>query len=153
MHERHAAEQEAELVRLRDAGKDDSPLQGTVNKLVVILRDWVADLDRDALPAVRKGEEALRDEYKKGTQGFDTEGCVPRRVSLRFQTLQALAALWTCRAASTEEKVEQQQHDAGYAEKPSQEVFAHEVPPRSLLMQPLCASGASLSGSQARMPA
>lgn len=63
MHERHAAEQEAELARLRDAGKDDSSLQGTVNKVVVMVRDWVSDLDRDALPAVRKGEKSLRDKY------------------------------------------------------------------------------------------
>jgi Domain of unknown function (DUF2383) len=63
MHERHAAEQEAELVRLRDAGTDDSSLQGTVNKVVVMVRDWVSDLDRDALPAVRDGEKSLRDKY------------------------------------------------------------------------------------------
>jgi uncharacterized protein (TIGR02284 family) len=65
MHEQHAAEQSAELARLHDAGKDDSSLQGTVNKVVVILRDWLSDLDRDALPAVRKGEQSLRDEYDK----------------------------------------------------------------------------------------
>jgi Domain of unknown function (DUF2383) len=65
LHERHAAEQAAELVRLRDARKDDSSLQGTVNKVVVILRDWLSDLDRDVLPAVRDGEESLRDEYDK----------------------------------------------------------------------------------------
>jgi ferritin-like metal-binding protein YciE len=63
MHERHAAEQEAELVRLRDAATDDSSLQGTVNKVVVMVRDWVSDLDRDALPAVRDGEKSLRDKY------------------------------------------------------------------------------------------
>jgi uncharacterized protein (TIGR02284 family) len=65
MHQRHASEQGAELVRLRDAGKDDSSLQGTVNKVVVVLRDWLSNLDEDALPAVRKGEESLRDEYNK----------------------------------------------------------------------------------------
>ena len=65
MHEQHAAEQSAELEHLHDARKDDSSLQGTVNKVVVILRDWISDLDRDALPAVRKGEESLRDEYQK----------------------------------------------------------------------------------------
>lgn len=59
MHERHAAEQTAELVRLRDAGQDDTSIQGTVNKVVVILRDWVSELDRDVLPAVRRGEEAV----------------------------------------------------------------------------------------------
>lgn len=65
VHERHAAEQQAELTRLRDAGKDDSSLQGTVNKVVVMVRDWVSDLDRDALPAVRDGEKSLRDKYEK----------------------------------------------------------------------------------------
>lgn len=68
MHEKHAANQEAELERLRETGKDDSSLQGTVNKVVVILRDWLTDLDRDALPAVRDGEEALRNEYGKALQ-------------------------------------------------------------------------------------
>lgn len=68
MHERHAAEQKAELARLRDAGTDDSSLQGTVNKVVVMLRDWVSDLDRDALPAVRNGEKSLRDKYDKALQ-------------------------------------------------------------------------------------
>lgn len=65
MHQRHAAEQEAELARLRDAGKDDTSIQGTVNKVVIVLRDWLSNLDRDALPAVRSGEESLRDEYNK----------------------------------------------------------------------------------------
>ncbi len=68
LHERHAAEQEAELVRLRAAGTDDSSLQGTVNKVVVMVRDWVSDLDRDALPAVRDGEKSLRDKYDKALQ-------------------------------------------------------------------------------------
>lgn len=63
MHHRHASEQEAELARLREAGQDDTSLQGTLNKVVVMVRDWVADLDRDALPAVRQGEQALRDKY------------------------------------------------------------------------------------------
>lgn len=63
MHERHAAEQTAELSRLRENDEDDSSLQGTVNKVVVILRDWVSNLDRDVLPAVRDGEESLRKEY------------------------------------------------------------------------------------------
>jgi uncharacterized protein (TIGR02284 family) len=65
MHERHAAEQEAELANMRDPGKDDSSLQGTVNKVVVILRDWLTHLDRDVMPAVREGEESLRKEYDK----------------------------------------------------------------------------------------
>ncbi len=73
MHQRHASEQGAELARLRDAGKDDSSLQGTVNKVVVILRDWLSNLDRDALPAVRQGEEALRDEYKKALKDLQAQ--------------------------------------------------------------------------------
>lgn len=63
LHERHASEQAAELARLQEASDDDTSLQGSVNKAVVILRDWVSRLDRDALPAVRDGEESLRNEY------------------------------------------------------------------------------------------
>jgi Domain of unknown function (DUF2383) len=74
LHHRHATEQAAELVRLREAGKDDSSLQGTVNKVVVILRDWLSDLDRDVLPAVRQGEESLRDEYDKALQDVQVSG-------------------------------------------------------------------------------
>jgi uncharacterized protein (TIGR02284 family) len=68
MHEQHAAEQAASLVSLRDLGKDDSSLQGTVNKVVVILRDWLTNLDRDVMPAVREGEESLCKEYDKALQ-------------------------------------------------------------------------------------
>ena len=56
MHERHAAEQGGELARLREAGMGDSSVQGSVNKVVVILRDWLSAIDRDVLPAVRDGE-------------------------------------------------------------------------------------------------
>lgn len=70
LHERHAAEQLAELGRLREAGQDDSSFQGTVNKAVVIMRDWVSKLDRDVLPAVRDGEESLRDEYDKALKAL-----------------------------------------------------------------------------------
>lgn len=65
LHAAHATEQTAELTRAGRSGQDDSSLQGTLNKVVVILRDWVSDLDRDALPAVRDGEESLRNEYHK----------------------------------------------------------------------------------------
>lgn len=68
MHKGHASEQKAELVRRRDAGEDDSSLQGTVNKVVIILRDWLSNLDRDVLPAVRQGEESLLDEYRKALE-------------------------------------------------------------------------------------
>ena len=65
MHQRHAAEQESELVRLRDGRRDDSSLQGTLNKVVVILRDWLSHLDPEVLPAMRQGEESLLGEYDK----------------------------------------------------------------------------------------
>ena len=68
MHEHHAAEQAAALINLQEPGKDDSSLKGTVNKVVVILRDWVTNLDREVLPAVREGEEALCKEYDKALQ-------------------------------------------------------------------------------------
>lgn len=74
MHERHAAEQRAELARLREAGKGDTSVQGTVNKVVVILRDWLSDIDRDVLPAVRDGEESLRDEYVKALHDAEVSG-------------------------------------------------------------------------------
>ena len=74
MHERHAVEQAGQLVRMHDAGKDDLSLQGTVNKAVVILRDWLSNLDRDALPAVRDGEESLRKEYDKALRDKDVSG-------------------------------------------------------------------------------
>lgn len=65
MHERHTTELAVELDRMQAAYKDDTSLQGSVNRAVVILRDWVSNLDRDALPAVRDGEKSLRDEYDK----------------------------------------------------------------------------------------
>lgn len=74
LHERHAAEQAAELTRCREAHEDDTSLQGTVNKVVVILRDWVSDLDRDVLPAVRKGEQSLHDEYTESMRDPQVSG-------------------------------------------------------------------------------
>jgi hypothetical protein len=85
MHERHAAEQAAELVRARDAGKADSSLQGTVNKAVVIMRDWFSDLDRDVLPAVRDGEESLGKEYKKALADGDLANTPALAALLRQQ--------------------------------------------------------------------
>lgn len=74
MHERHAAEQGAELSRVREPGKGDTSVQGTVNKVVVILRDWLSNIDRDVLPAVRDGEESLRDEYVKALHDAEVSG-------------------------------------------------------------------------------
>jgi hypothetical protein len=68
MHEQHAAEQAAALISLREPGKDDSSLQGNVNKVVVILRDWLTNLDCEVLPVVREGEESLCKEYDKALQ-------------------------------------------------------------------------------------
>jgi hypothetical protein len=65
LHQRHASEQEAALTRLRENTEGDSSVQGTVNKVVVVVRDWLTDLDRDVLPAVREGEESLRKQYDK----------------------------------------------------------------------------------------
>jgi uncharacterized protein (TIGR02284 family) len=85
MHERHAAEQAAELARLRDPGKDDSSLQGSLNKVVVILRDWLSRLDLDALPAVREGEESLREEYEKALHDGEVSGNPSLAALLRSQ--------------------------------------------------------------------
>ena len=85
MHEQHAAEQAAELRRARDVAKDDSSLQGTVNKVVVVLRDWLSDLDRDVLPAVRKGEMSLRDEYDKAIEDGVATGDATASALLRKQ--------------------------------------------------------------------
>jgi len=72
LHQRHAEEQECELQSLGDSGNNDSSIQGTVNKATVILRDWFAGLDHDALSAVRQGEEALRDRYVKAMESSNT---------------------------------------------------------------------------------
>jgi len=85
MHQRHASEQEAELIRLRDAGKDDSSLQGTVNRVVVIMRDWLTNLDGDVLPAVRQGEESLRDEYTKALANLRSHQQAPVFALLKSQ--------------------------------------------------------------------
>lgn len=71
LHQRHATELATELKRMREATKDDTSLQGTLNKAVVIVRDWVSDLDRDVLPNVRSGEESLRDEYYKALRDVE----------------------------------------------------------------------------------
>jgi uncharacterized protein (TIGR02284 family) len=84
MHQRHAAEQAAELRRLRESAEGDTSFQGTLNKVVVILRDWLADIDRDALPKVREGEEALRGEYQKALN--DAEVAANPNVAALLQT-------------------------------------------------------------------
>jgi hypothetical protein len=85
LHERHATEQSTELARLREAGTDDNSLQGTVNQVVVILRDWLSDIDRDVLPAVRDGEESLRDEYDKALVDADVSANSSVTTLLRAQ--------------------------------------------------------------------
>jgi Domain of unknown function (DUF2383) len=70
-HQRHAAEQASELERWRVEAGDETSVQGTVNKVVVILRDWLSGLDREVLPAVRDGEASLRDQYRKALADAD----------------------------------------------------------------------------------
>jgi hypothetical protein len=65
MHKRHASEQETELAILSESGSDDSSIQGTINKVVIAVRDWISDIDQDVLPAVRMGEESLLEKYNK----------------------------------------------------------------------------------------
>ena len=74
LHKKHASEQAAELARQHDSGKGDTSLQGTINKAVVVMRDWISQLDRDVLPAVRMGEEALRDKYNKALEDMQVQG-------------------------------------------------------------------------------
>jgi hypothetical protein len=85
LHERHAAEQAAELARLRSGGLDDTSMQGSLNKVVVILRDWLSDLDRDVLPAVRDGEASLREEYDKQLRDEEVAGTPAVATLLRAQ--------------------------------------------------------------------
>lgn len=68
LHQRHASEQKMALEILRESAVDDSSLQGTINRVVVVARDWAASLDQDVLPAVRMGEESLRDIYNKALE-------------------------------------------------------------------------------------
>ncbi len=84
LHQRHASELAAELVRMRETTQDDTSLQGTLNKAVVIMRDWVSDLDRDVLPNVRAGEESLRDGYYKALR--DVEVAANPMVSAMLNT-------------------------------------------------------------------
>lgn len=63
MHKRYASALEQRLNALGDTGEDDSSLRGTMNAVVVTLRDWVADLDEGSLDAVQRGEQALMDIY------------------------------------------------------------------------------------------
>ena len=63
MHRRHASALEQRLNALGDSGEDDSSLRGTMNAVVVTLRDWVTDLDEGSLNAVQRGEKALMDIY------------------------------------------------------------------------------------------
>jgi len=85
MHHQHASEQESELLRLRDSGNNDASLQGTMNKVVIVVRDWVSDLDRDVLPAVRMGEESLSDKYSQALDDAQMEDYPSVVATLRRQ--------------------------------------------------------------------
>ena len=85
MHQKHANELVLMLRQWRETGEDDTSLQGTLNKVVVVLRDWIADLDRDALPAVRRGEESLRNKYVAALQNDGLKGQQPVMQLLQSQ--------------------------------------------------------------------
>jgi hypothetical protein len=89
LHDRHAGEQKAALARLGATGGGDTSVQGTVNKMVVVLRDWLSSLDRDVLPAVRDGEKALRDEYRKALE----DGALRNEPQVRAMLGAQLAAI------------------------------------------------------------
>ena len=85
LHSRHAQEQEREMHRLGESTADDTSFQGTVNKAAVIVRDWVTGLDRDALSAVRQGEEAIRDRYVEALDELDVGATGATRILLTRQ--------------------------------------------------------------------
>jgi hypothetical protein len=91
MHQRHASEVSSELIRMRESTKDDRSLQGTLNKAVVMVRDWVSDLDRDVLPSIRQGEEALRDQYYKALRDVEA-GADPMASRLLTGQVEAISA-------------------------------------------------------------
>ncbi len=63
IHERHANAQRAALSNLGESADGDMSWQGTMNKAVITMRDWVSGLDEEALASVRQGEESLLDIY------------------------------------------------------------------------------------------
>lgn len=61
-----------------------------MNKAVVIMRDWFTDLDSDALPAVRQGEEALLDRYLEGLreEQFAANGAIAAMLTAQSEEVQ-----------------------------------------------------------------
>lgn len=77
LHQRHATDLDRRLSGLGEATDAHASIQGTVNKVVVTLRDWVSTLDDDVLAFIRDGEERLADIYRDALTGWsagdDTE--------------------------------------------------------------------------------
>lgn len=63
MHHRHSTDIARHLTDLGEHADDEASIRGSVNKAVVAMRDWVSDLDADALSFVRDGEERLMGIY------------------------------------------------------------------------------------------
>lgn len=85
LHQRHAGEQAALLAPRSGAEVGDTSLQGTVNKAVVIVRGWFTDIDRGTLPAVRKGEQSLRETYERALRDGDVPADHAAATLLRTQ--------------------------------------------------------------------
>lgn len=74
MHLRHSAELQSRLDAIGDRAEDGGSIRGAVNKAVVTMRDWVSDLDADALPFIRDGEERLIGIYDDALEKSDGHG-------------------------------------------------------------------------------
>jgi len=85
MHRQHASQLAAQINLLGGSDDGDSSFQGKVNQAVVIMRDWVAGLDRDALESVRDGEESLRDAYVDAVSDLSADAQPSVRVLLSAQ--------------------------------------------------------------------
>ncbi|MBC7939326.1 MAG: hypothetical protein H7Z19_06095 [Chitinophagaceae bacterium] len=62
-----------------------------MNKVVVVLRDWLSDLDRDVLPAVREGGEALREKYLEALaeESASADGSVAALLKAQMEAINA----------------------------------------------------------------
>lgn len=74
LHRRHASEQFRRLEELGQDPDEDTSLRGTMNSVVVTLRDWVTGLGEGSLDAVERGERALRDIYDDAMDNWPAAG-------------------------------------------------------------------------------